>query len=215
MKSVISIVAMAAIAGVAAGQNVVMNGGFEMGTGGDSDFWNEFEGGAAGTASMRSSDAPIAGDWSHVLDAVGDDTQGASAGINYNSIADGGFVSLQENTIVNMSFEADVDLGPGGVGFFVLRVLNADGAIVADTGLQNLANGLNTTADLLVPAFAAAPNDTYAAFAEISVGAGAFEGSLASAKIDNVIINGTLVPAPAAVSMLGLGGLVAARRRRG
>lgn len=35
-----------------------------------------------------------------------------------------------------------------------------------------------------------------------------------TARIDNVMINGTAVPAPGALALLGLGGLVAGRRRR-
>ena len=210
------IVAALATASVSA-MNIAQNGGFETGTGADSDFWTEFGGGPAGTSSERSTAGAISGNWSHVLNAVGDATAGASAGINYNSISDGGFASLQEGTSVTLSFDANFDPGPGGVGFYALRILNSNGAIVADSGLQNLLSGSNSYNNILslnVPAFAASPNDVYAAFVEFSVGAGAFDGSSSTAIIDNVVIDATLVPAPGAAGLLALGGLAAARRRR-
>ena len=39
-------------------------------------------------------------------------------------------------------------------------------------------------------------------------------GGAGNARVDNVQINGTLIPAPGALALVGLGGLVAARRRR-
>ncbi|MEQ8770522.1 MAG: hypothetical protein RIB60_08440 [Phycisphaerales bacterium] len=209
-------IAAAASFGVAssASANVVVNGGFELGTGTDSDNWTEFGGGAAGTLSERSSVAPLAGNFSHIITAVGDATVGASAGINYNSISDGGLASLAENTTVTLTFDAETNLGPGGVAFYALRVLDSSGAIVADTGLQGFGTGSITSATLNVPSFGAAPSDAYAAFVEIVVNAGAFDGSTASAKIDNVVVTGTLVPTPASAALLGLGGLAAVRRRR-
>ena len=217
MKTTISIFAIAAIAGTGlAGTNLAANGGFESGTGADSDNWNEFSGGAAGTASARSSNSPLAGGWSHELNAVGSDGAGAFAGINYNSIADGGFASLAESSVVNLTFDAETNFGPGGVGFYALRILNSDGGIVADTGLQNLAPSGTNSYDISinVPLFDAAPNDTYAAFVEIVTNAGGFDGSEAFARVDNVVLTGTLVPAPAGLAALGLGGHVATRPRR-
>jgi hypothetical protein len=79
-----------------------------------------------------------------------------------------------------------------------LRVLNGVGAIVADTGLQPLPNtgGSYTTVltnSVNVPAFGAPPDDVYAAFLEVVVNAGAFDGSTAEALVDNVSIEATLV----------------------
>lgn len=205
---------LVSVAAVASADDIAVNGGFELGTGGDSDNWVEAGGGAAGTMSFRSDSDPISGAWSHQLTAIGDDTQGASAVVLFNSIADGGLASLQENTTLSFAFDAETDFGPGGVGFFVLRVLNGAGAIVADTGLQNIADGSNASAVLNVPAFGGGDNDSYAAFVEISTAAGAFDGSFSNAKIDNVTIDGTLVPSPASAALLGLGGLLGMRRRR-
>jgi hypothetical protein len=201
-------------AGLVQAQDIGPNGGFELGTGGDSDFWNEFGGGAPGTASFRSSASPIAGSWSHQLTAIGSNLTGAAAGINFNSIDTAGLPSLAEFSTLSLSLDADVDFGPGGVGFYTLAILDSSGAIVSSTGLQPLLSGSLSSAVLNVPAFGAAPSDAYAAFVEIVVNAGAFDGSTAGALIDNVVINGTLVPAPGALAVLGLGALGMTRRRR-
>lgn len=212
-KTLVSLTTILIAAGTASA-DIATNGGFEFGTGGDSDAWTEFGGGAAGTVSERTMDTPIDGAWSHNLLAVGDNTVGGAAGISQNTLTDGGLASLLENTTLSYSFDAVTDYGPGGVGFYALRILNGDGAIVADTGLQMIATGSNATAVLNVPAFGGGANDTYAAYMEIVVNAGAFDGSYSNAKIDNVVLDGTLVPAPASASLIALGGLVAMRRRR-
>lgn len=199
---------------VAAGDDIATNGGFEMGDAGDSAAWTEFGAGAAGTLSERTMDMPISDLWSHVIHAAGDATGGGSAGINQNSIVDGGLASLQEMTSLSLSFQAETDFGPGGVGFYAIRVLNGDGAIVADSGLQPIVDGMNNSADIMVPAFGGAPNDTYAAFVEFVANAGAFDGSFAEVKLDDVVVNGTLIPAPGAAALIGLGTLAMMRRRR-
>jgi hypothetical protein len=222
MKSSIIVLlaaASAAIAPAALADTVIVNGGFENGTGADASNWNEFSGGAAGTSSGRAFGLGLSGDYALSISAVGDVGIGAFAGAVQNSIADGGLASLAGLSTAQLSFSANVDLGPGGVGFYALRILDSSGAIVADTGLQALTGTGGgwqtfTTASLNVPALGAAPGDAYAAFVEIVVNAGAFSGSTASALIDNVDVTGTLIPAPGAAMVLGLAGLAATRRRR-
>lgn len=201
--------------------NIAGNAGFE--TAGDSStisaFWGAGAGGAAGTISERSSTNPFSGDWAQRLVANGAPAQGASAGISQNSINDLGLVSLAPGSSVTLSFKGNYTFGPGGVGFYTLRILNSSGAIVANTGLQVVNQGTNgyqsfSTAALTVPEFGAAPNDSFAAFVEINVVAGAFDGSTSSAFIDDVVIDATLVPAPSALGLMGAGLLVAGRRRR-
>jgi len=201
--------------------NIAGNAGFEVAGNSPtiSAFWGAGAGGAAGTVSERSATNPFAGDWAQRLVANGGVGAGASAGISQNSIADLGLVSLAPGSSVGLSFRGNYTFGPGGVGFYTLRILNSSGQIVADTGLQVVNQGTNgyqsfSTADLVVPAFGAAPNDSFAAFVEINVAAGAFDGSTSAAFIDDVVIDATLVPAPSALGLLGAGVLVAGRRRR-
>lgn len=203
--------------------DIAANGGFETaGVGGatDSDMWGQFGTGV----SERDSSNVASGSFAHRLFAEGSGMPGMgtaqNAVVSQNSIADVGLLSLQESTMLTASFDWAGNLGPGGVAFGVLRILNGTGAIVADTGLQSLANtgGTYTNVNLgplVVPAFAPSPNDTYAAFLEISVASGAFDGSTAEGFVDNVVITGTVVPEPGTAALLGMGllGLVGRRRR--
>ncbi len=197
------------------------NSGFESAgaTPDQSAQWNVTGGGAPGTLSQRDASTPLTGLFAHRLFAVGGAAIGGSAGINQNTISDVGLASLAPGSAVSLSFNGNYTFGPGGVGFYALRILNAEGAIVGDTGLQTISASTSgyasfSTASLTVPAFGAAPNDTFAAFIEISVAAGAFEGSTAAAFIDDVRINGTIVPAPSAAAVLGAGLVLVSRRRR-
>lgn len=213
----LGIVALLAAAGAASASSIVANGGFESGAGTDSDQWNQIASGGPGTVSDRSTVMPLTGVHSHLLNASGISGIGSVASLFQNSIADAGMASLAPLTTVTVSLNAKVNLGPGGVAFYALRVLNSDGVIVADSGLQGLAssNGyVAYNAAVNVPAFGAFPNDTYASFIEIFVAAGAFEGSSAQAFIDDVQIDGTLVPAPGALALVGLAGIPAVSRRR-
>lgn len=218
MKTSIAILTVLTATGTAlAGAAIQSNGSFELGSGTDALDWTQFAGGAAGTVSDRVLGNATSGDYAMYLSAVGDVGIGGGAGITQNTAALG-FGSLAAGSSLQLSFDASADLGPGGVGFYVLRILNRGGAIVADTGLQSLASGGGyqsySTAALTVPAFGDDPSDFYSAFVEIFVNAGAFEGSFASVYIDNVVITGAYVPAPGAMALLGLGGLIAGRRRR-
>ncbi len=196
------------------------NGGFEM-PGANATLpalWTPNAGGAPGTLSQRDSSTPFAGQWAQRLVAIGNNTVGASAGVTQNS-ADVGLASLAPGSSLTLSFQGNYNFGPGGVGFYAVRVLNSTGEIVANTGLQVVTNSTNgyqlfTSPTLTVPAFGASPNDSYFAFAEFSVAAGAFDGSSARAFIDNVDISGTTVPAPASLALLGGGLIIAGRRRR-
>lgn len=221
MKTRIIVASVLMAAAPAFADNLTGNPGFEMPglTAADSNQWTANSGGPAGTLSQRDSSNPRSGNWAHNIVAVGSDAAGAGAGITQNSIADAGLLSLAPGSSVSLSFYGNYNFGPGGVGFYALRILNGAGAIVADTGLQTIANSTNgyqlfTSPSLTVPAFGAAPDDTYAAFVEISVAAGAFSGSTASAFIDDVDVQGTVIPAPASLALMGGGLALVGRRRR-
>jgi hypothetical protein len=190
-----------AIAPVAFADEVIVNGGFEVqgfGSLTDSANWTELASDAPGTFSRRAEGPASSGIFSHHLSAVGAVGIGTTGIIIQNSIVDGGLTSLEGNTTVQMTFKARVTLGPGGVAFYALRVLNSQGAIVANTGLNVITSGTNglfasfSTSTLTVPAFGSAPNDAFSAFVEISVAAGAFPESTAEAFIDDLVVTGTL-----------------------
>lgn len=212
-----TLILLAAASTAMAGTAIQSNGGFELGAGADSGDWEEFAFGASGAVSERFFGNPASGAYSHHIMAVGDVTTGSAAGLTQNT-ASFGLGTLAGGSSLRLSFDAQTNFGPGGVGFYALRILNRDGAIVANTGLMNFGGGVGyqsySTGELLVPALGGLPNDYFSAFVEIVVNAGAFDGSFAEASIDNVVITGTVVPAPGVLALLGLGGLITGRRRR-
>ena len=214
---IVSCVALVfALAAPAWAASIVGNGGFEVaGPGGaaDSAMWSE--GGGAGSLSQRDSTHPEFGAWAHRLYAG---SPAASAAVSQNSVADVGLVSLQPGTSLTLSFDTLFNPTSGGVLIYRLAILNGVGGYVADTGFATLVNGTGgvyqtfSRGPLTVPAFGAAPNNVYAAYVEIAANSGADAGSRSEAFIDNVQINGTLVPEPASLALLGLAGLLLRRR---
>ena len=195
-------VLLSGLAPLAFADDVIVNGGFEVeGFGGatDSANWIEIASGAPGTLSERVEGLASAGLFAHHLVAIGADGIGSTGVIVQNGVADGGLRSLEQNTTVTATFRANLTLGPGGVGFYALRILNGAGAIVANSGLGVITNGTGgsyasfSMGPLTVPAFGAAPNDVYSAYIELAVAAGAFPASTAEAFIDEVVVTGTLV----------------------
>lgn len=210
----IIVIALMFVVAPAGAASIAGNPGFEVaGPGGatDSAMWNE---GGIGV-SQRDSTHPEFGAWAHHLYAG---SPASSAAVTQNSVADVGLVSLEPGTSLSLSFDAIFNPGPGGVMIYRLAILNAVGGYVVDTGFATIAGGTGgayqtfTRGPLTVPAFGAAPNDVYAAFVEIACNSAAFAGSTSEAYIDNVQINGTLVPEPTALLLLGLAGLLVRRR---
>ncbi|MCA9251728.1 MAG: PEP-CTERM sorting domain-containing protein [Phycisphaerae bacterium] len=195
------------------------NGGFELAGGGgaaDSAQWTEITTSAA-NLSERTTTNPNSGSYSHHLYAEGMDALGTVAAITQHSANDAGFASLLEGTTLSASFDAMTPFGPGGVMNYSLRILNSAGAIVQiyNNTIPNPSAVYNTytTPNLIVPAFGAAPNDAFYAFIEINAAAGGFIGSTSEIYVDNVAIDGTLVPEPSSVLLL-LFGAMGLRRRR-
>ena len=219
LAAVILAVASAAPAGATV--NLVGNGGFEVaGAGGptDSAMWSEFTS-YASNLSERGTTNPEFGSYAHHLYAVGLQDLGTVAGINQNSGNDVGLPSLQPGSTLSATFDAMTPFGPGGVMNYTLRILNGVGAIVQiynnTIGAPSSVYQTYTTPTFTVPAFGAAPNDYYVAFFEVNAAAGGFVGSTSEVYVDNVHVDGTVVPEPASLVLLGLGLLVGGRRKAG
>ena len=219
MRTVL-LLALASAASPALADVVIANGGFESAgpTPTAAEFWNASSTPTPGTFANRESGNPASGNWAGHILAVGNNTAGAAAVFNQNSGAQS-IGSLAPGSSLSMTFSGSFTFGPGGVGFYALRILNSGGAIVADTTLQGVFSNTSgyqqfTSPTLTVPAFGAFPNDAYFAFVEFDVNAGAFDGSTAEAYIDDVNVQGTTVPAPASFALIGGGLIFAGRRRR-
>lgn len=217
MKRIATLTALAAMAtltaGTASAANLISNGGFEDGTLTDADNWQQ-----VAQSPTRDNTNPNSGSWALKLEATGSDQAGAASVAVQNNIDDGGQAGLAELSTVDISFQYESANGPGGVVFAAGRILDSGGNIVADTGLVNLGNNSGYTLvnlpTLNVPAFGAPPADEYAVFIEFTAQAGAFDGSFGGGYIDDVVAEGTFVPEPTSLALLGLGGLLAFRRRR-
>lgn len=203
-----------AMSTTASAANVIANGGFELGTGTDADGWQE----VGLQPATRDSSNPLSGSWALKLEAIGSPTAGPNSVGLQNSIEDGGLPGLEELTTVDVSFWWASDFGVGGVGSAAARILDGTGNIVDNQTLSLPDNNgvyqQLSFPTLNVPAFGAAPADEYAVFVEFSAAAGAFDGSSAGGFVDDVVAEGTFVPEPTSLALLGLGGLVAMTRRR-
>lgn len=215
MRTLFSVVAVAAGSTLAAGQMTPLNGGFEAGTGADADGWEQVTLNA-GSYAIRSDTDPISGGWSAEVFAVGAEGSGGLGAFAQNVNNEGGFPSLVPGSTLRLTGDVFTDLGPGGVAFAKLATFDRDGN---EQGFQLFtiagqgASSFDFTLD--VPAaFGPDPLDLYTVQVELSVNAGAFDGSQGLARFDNVVLEASFVPTPGSLAILGLGGLAATRRRR-
>ena len=132
-----------------------------------------------------------------------------------NSVEQGGLASLIVGSNPILSFQAKGFAGTTGNVLFALRYLNAEGAIVSDSGNQffqttiNPATYTEITFDLGV-----VPTGADAAFLEFSQAIGPIDeanGLLAgSVLIDNIVLsdpNAAAVPEPSSAALLCLSGV--------
>lgn len=206
--------AACSIFGIAASAsaNIIMNSGFEAGSGSDAADWAEILGGPSGTVG-RSTANPFSG--------------AASAYMSFdhiNNAAAGGAYFIEQNQPVgsttagsdyNLSFYAMVDSASFvGMDTFV-QILWLD---------QDASDGGGVKGETLVSLIGLGINESYQQFSlDLTAAAGSdsflLRFQLSAGAVDN-IANGVyvddvaLTPTPASAALLGLGGLFATRRRR-
>lgn len=207
-------VAVCAIAG-SASANIILNSGFEAGSGADAADWVEIVGGPSGTVG-RSTLMPNSG--------------AASAYMSFDHInnpAAGGAYFIEQNQPVgsinpafdyNLSFFAKVDsTNFAGMDAFVqilwLDQDGSDGGGVKGQMLTSLVGlGINGSYQQFVMNGLDAADGADSFLIRFQISAGAVPNIANGLHVDDVSL--TQVPAPASAAMLGLGGLVAMRRRR-
>lgn len=191
----------ACAAGASAGIELTNeNRGFELG---DVSGWASFP--TSDSTFVASGDA-FSGNFSGELT---NNASGSSAVIKQANIGIGQVSAGQE---VMISFWAKGNAGPGGVSFaeFFSEV---DGGGVSSAVLLGGAP-LFVGSDWSFYSFTttAGPDVSGGVTLQFAAVTGAFDGSTMQLQVDDVSVS--IVPAPGALAMLGLGGVLAGRRRR-
>ena len=218
MKANMSLVAIALLSGIAsnaAAQNVLLNSGFEAGAGADADNWTEILGGPSGTVG-RSSAMPNSGSFSAYMSF--DHINNPAAGGAYFMEQVQPVGSINPATQYDLSFFAKTDSTDfTGMDTFV-QILWLD---------QDGSNGGGVQGEMLTSLIGLGINNAYQQFnmngLNVPAGADSFllRFQLSAGAVNNIanglyVDNASLapVPAPASAALLGLGGLLTARRRR-
>lgn len=214
MKNITAIALLAAVA-TTASANIVLNAGFEAGSGTDAADWAEILGGPSGTVG-RSMAMPHSGSYSAYMsfDHINNPAAGGAYFIEQNQPV-GSIIALES---YDLSFFAKVDStnfvgmdtfvqilwldqdGSNGGGVRGEQLTSLIGLGITDSYQQFSLNGL----------VAAEGADSFLLRFQLS--AGAVTDIANGLYVDDVSL--TQVPAPASAALLGLGGLVATRRRR-
>ncbi len=213
MQRTISVIAVAAFAGSA--YAVVVNGGFEAGTGPDADNWNQLEifGGTQGANSIvdRTTANVHTGQWAMNFEVTGAPDYGPVAEIQQVTSVG----SVVAGQAYDFSFWAAGTPGPGSVGFYEVLWFDADGSNGGGpqgsaTGLQNIGYGAAYAQFGMTGLIA--PTGADSVLVQIRLVTGAFDGAAGQMSVDDVTF--AAVPAPATAGLLALGGIAAVRRRR-
>jgi len=189
--------------------NVFVNGGFETVD--------------PGNSALAQNWLPAASGYERVCGGAGN---GSDCAAQLNSPQENAAVFLQNSNALGgdplvvgsnpiLTFDAKGVPGISEVDNFALRYLDNDGAILADSELQNFGGLINNNTwteisfDLGV-----VPAGAVAAFLEFSQAIGPFDS--AQILIDNVTLEVAAVPVPAAVWLFGSGllGLIGVARRK-
>jgi hypothetical protein len=203
MKTMIATTVLAAIAGTAAaGIELTTNGGFETG---DTTGWQYFPT-PASTFGVDSS-SPYAGSFNGNLENL---TDGSAALIKQANI---GIGLVNPGDEITISFWAKGINANGGVNFaeFFSEI---DGGGTSSSVILGGAPLFASDTDWTFYSFTtfAGPDVSGGVTLQFTATTGANIGSTSQLLLDDVSV--TVIPAPGAMALLGLGGLMAGRRRR-
>ncbi len=210
-KTTIALIIAASATAASAG-NIVLNAGYEAGSGADAADWAEIIGGPSGTVG-RSTANPFSGDYSAYMsfDHINNPAAGGAYFIEQNQPVG----SINAGTDYTLSFYAAVDSTDfiGMDTFVQILWLDQDGSdgggVRGETLTSLIGLGINDSyQQFSLDLTAAAGADSFLLRFQLS--AGAVSGIANGVYVDDV----ALTPAPGALALVGLGGLAATRRRR-
>lgn len=218
MKASMCLVTLTALAGIApaaAGQNILLNSGFEAGSGSDAADWAEILGGPSGVVA-RSNLMPNSGAFSAYM--AFDHINNPAAGGAYfiEQIMPVGSVNPQLDYNLSFFAKADSTDFTGMDAFFQILWLDQDGSNGGGVQGQLLTSlvglGINSSYQQFSVNGLDVPSGADSFLLRFQISAGAVTNIANGLNVDDVSLSA--VPAPASAAMLGLSGLVALRRRR-
>ncbi len=201
-----------ALSGQASAASILLNPGFEAGTGADADNWAEL-----GTETARSSVSPRTGT-SHAYMTV-DNLNNAPAGAA-NFIEQNLGANVLDNTQnFDLSFYAKVDsLDFTGVNiFYQVLWLDQDGSdgggVKGETLTQLTTAGINTTYQEFGMTDMDVPDGADSSILRFQLAAGAVPDIVQGFSVDDVSF-GPAIPEPTSAGLLSLAGLLTLARRK-
>ena len=201
-----------------ASADVLLNGGFELGAGGNADNWNQIAG-PFGTSTQSNLD-PFDGAFSAYMQI---DNSNAPNLYAFEQIQGVGSIDPLQN--YNLSFYARIDDDSAaalvGLDFFVdIQWLDQDGSdgggFQGGTLVSLVGAGINTGYQLFELLDLDVPDTADSFLLRFSMNPGAVAGLTNGLYVDNAVLSSTsgAVPEPGSAVMLGLGGLAMLMRRR-
>lgn len=201
----LTVAAVAALAGPAmAGTNLIINGSFEESNLNPGSAWIPMNGGNTAIVGWTTIGAGI--DYMGTILAASDGTRS----IDLNNVSSGGGIEQSFATIAGWIYTVEFDLSANMYGGPTPKVMEVSAAGQSEQFEFDYVAAGSTAAD---PAW---ERITWSFVGNGSSATLRFEGineGVYGADIDNVVVTGR-VPTPGTAALIGLGGLVALRRRR-
>lgn len=211
---------LAGINGLSVSADILLNGGFENGTGGDADDWAEFSGPSGGV--LRSSDMPRTGSFAaHMFfDHIANPAAGAAYFIEQNLGAN----SIDSTQNLDLTFWAKSESTDftGANMFYQILWLDQDGSdgggVQGEILTSLIGLGLNTTYQQFSLLDIDVPDAADSFLLRFQVAAGAVDGIANGLYVDDarLAVTGAVIPEPTSAGLIALTGIGMAiyRRRR-
>jgi len=218
MKASMGFVALTVLSGIAShasAQNVLLNSGFESGSGSDAADWAEILGGPSGTVG-RSGLMPNSGAFSAYMSFDHINNPAAGGAYFIEQVLPVG--SIDPFSDYDLSFYAKTDSTnfTGMDTFFQILWLDQDGSNGGGVQGQLLTSliglGINSSYQQFTANALSVPDGADSVLIRFQLSAGAVTDVANGLYVDDVSLS--RVPAPASAALLGLGGLLGSRRRR-